>query len=54
MSTTPSYYSNINTELLNICPSANAVIEFGCGEGKFLEAYKDNNPDANCVGFELF
>ncbi len=52
--TIPSYYSNINTELLNICPKAKNVLEFGCGAGRFLGAYKHNFPEANCVGFELF
>lgn len=49
-----NYYRNINHELLEICPPAESVIEFGCGEGKFLEAYKSKNPEARCVGFELF
>lgn len=54
MSTTTKYYSNINTELLGICPAVENVIEFGCGAGRFLEAYKHSNPEANCVGFEKF
>ncbi|MEX0298323.1 MAG: class I SAM-dependent methyltransferase [Kordiimonas sp.] len=53
-SSTPSYYSNINAELLDICQSANRVIEFGCGAGRFLEAYKSINPQSECIGFELF
>ncbi len=51
---TSTYYSNINTELMAICPSVERVIEFGCGTGRFLEAYKANTPSAECVGFEKF
>ncbi|MBV1900143.1 MAG: class I SAM-dependent methyltransferase [Kordiimonadaceae bacterium] len=49
-----TYYSNINTELLDLCPVANQVIEFGCGAGRFLEAYKAKNPGTVSTGFELF
>jgi len=49
-----NYYRNINHELLEICPPAKSVIEYGCGEGRFLEAYKSKNPKARVVGFELF
>jgi len=54
MPSTATYYSNINTELLEVCPTASNVIEFGCGAGRFLEAYKQQNMDARCVGFEKF
>ncbi len=52
--TAPTYYSNINTELMDICPSVERAIEFGCGAGRFLEAYKSQNPTAECIGFEKF
>ncbi|MCK0068351.1 class I SAM-dependent methyltransferase [Kordiimonas laminariae] len=54
MNTSSTYYSNINTELLDICHNATNVIEFGCGEGQFLRRYKEINPASRCVGFELF
>jgi SAM-dependent methyltransferase len=50
----PSYYNNINNELLDICPGATSVVEFGCGEGDFLAAYKKRHPETSCVGVELF
>jgi len=53
MSSSPNYYKNVNTDLMEICPKANSVIEFGCGEGQFLDVYKSNNLAATCVGFEL-
>lgn len=52
--TATNYYSNINSELLEICPPAGQAIEFGCGAGRFLEAYKSHNPATYCVGFEKF
>lgn len=48
------YYSNVNSELLNLCPEAETVLEFGCGAGRFLGAYKNQNPASTCVGFERF
>ncbi|MBL4836499.1 MAG: class I SAM-dependent methyltransferase, partial [Kordiimonadaceae bacterium] len=50
----PTYYANINEELLEICPTADSAIEFGCGAGMFLEAYKSKNSSSRTVGFELF
>jgi len=54
MTQVKQYYANINSELLDICPPANRVLEFGCGTGRFLAAYKTKNSDAYCVGFEKF
>ncbi len=54
MSGPANYYSNVNTELLELCPNASNVIEFGCGTGQFLRAYKSKNTQAQCTGFELF
>lgn len=54
MSGPANYYSNVNTELLELCPNASNVIEFGCGTGQFLRAYKSKHPKAHCTGFELF
>lgn len=50
-----SYYSNVNTDLLQIVPAtAKRVYEFGCGEGRLGWAYKTFNPGAEYIGIELF
>ena len=49
-----TYYSNINKHLLAICPDANNVLEFGCGAGQFMAAYKQKHAHAFSVGVELF
>lgn len=54
MTPSNSYYSNVNAELLNICPEVERVLEFGCGEGNLLASYKAKYPAADCVGLELF
>jgi 2-polyprenyl-3-methyl-5-hydroxy-6-metoxy-1,4-benzoquinol methylase len=48
------YYENVNIDLLEMCPNAARVIEFGCGAGWTMGAYKDRNPDAYSVGVEQF
>ncbi|WP_417458378.1 class I SAM-dependent methyltransferase [Kordiimonas sp.] len=48
------YYTNINQDLLGICPDAEKVLEFGCSSGRFMGAYKERVPHAYSVGVELF
>ncbi len=54
MTTKQTYYGNVNQDLLKVCPASEFVMEFGCGEGNFLAAYKNTYPSSNCSGFELF
>lgn len=51
----PTYYKNINTQLLRHVPkNAKNIIEFGCGEANFGKVYKQYNPDCNYMGIEIF
>lgn len=50
-----SYYSNINTDLLDAVPtSARKVLEVGCGEGWFGKRVKELSPQCEYHGVELF
>lgn len=49
-----NYYANVNDTLLDICPKAGRVLEFGCGAGSTMRAYKERNPDSFSLGVEYF
>ena len=54
MSKPDDYYANVNNTLLDICPTAGRVVEFGCGAGSTMRAYKARNPDSFSLGVECF
>ncbi len=54
MSEEKVFYNNINRHLLNICPEAERVLEFGCSSGLFMGAYRERFPETYSVGVELF
>ncbi|WP_101103540.1 methyltransferase domain-containing protein [Macromonas bipunctata] len=55
MSTTASYYQNVNPDLLARVPlDARHILEVGCGNGNFARAVLARQPQAAYVGVELF
>jgi SAM-dependent methyltransferase len=51
---TSAYYANVNATLLRAVPvTARRVLELGCGEGLFAEAYKRRNPRAEYTAVEI-
>lgn len=51
----PSYYDNVNLDLLKMIPlDIDTVLEVGCGAGALGRAYKMRNPLCRYIGVELF
>lgn len=49
-----TYFGNVNPELLEIVPlTARRVLELGCGEGVFAQAYRARNPRAYYAAIEI-
>lgn len=49
-----TYFGNVNPELLEIVPlTARRVLELGCGEGVFAQAYRSRNPKAHYTAIEI-